>query len=150
MASTIRNPQMFVECSMERSLRYDFLLIWRPFYINSHLIIVRISISWAVFPILIVHHSLRTNPYKMSIFQRSVTCSFFFKNCSHILTRTWWKKFEDMFLVKIASKGTSFKQIYHIYIVERVCFPCVNIYNPPAHIRKCTLFKIWSLLVRRF
>ena len=39
----------------------------------------------------------------MSIFQRSVTCSFF----SHILTRTQGKKFEDMFLVKMASKGTS-------------------------------------------
>ena len=39
----------------------------------------------------------------MSIFQRSVTCSFF-KNCTHILTRTQEKKFEDMFLVKIASK----------------------------------------------
>ena len=54
-----------------------------------------------------VHHFLRTNPYKMSIFQRSVTCSLFFRNCSHILTRTQGKKFEDMFLVKIASKGTS-------------------------------------------
>ena len=32
---------------------------------------------------------------------------FFFKNCTHILTRTQRKKFEDMFLVKIASKGTS-------------------------------------------
>ena len=50
--------------------------------------------------------SRRTNPYKMSIFQRSVTCSFF-RNCTHILTRTQGKKFEDMFLVKIASKGTS-------------------------------------------
>ena len=32
---------------------------------------------------------------------------FFFRNCTHILTRTQWKAFEDMFLVKIASKGTS-------------------------------------------
>ena len=32
---------------------------------------------------------------------------FFFRNCTHILTRTKRKKFEDMFLVKIASKGTS-------------------------------------------
>ena len=37
--------------------------------------------------------------------QRSVTCSFFFRNCTHILTRTQGRKFEDMFLVKIASKG---------------------------------------------
>ena len=35
----------------------------------------------------------------------------FFRNCTHILTRTPGKKFEDMFLVKIASKGTSLRQI---------------------------------------
>ena len=34
---------------------------------------------------------------------------FFFKNCTHILTRTEGIKFEDMFLVKIASKGTSLR-----------------------------------------
>ena len=28
---------------------------------------------------------------------------FFFSNCTHILTRTQVKKFEDMFLIKIAS-----------------------------------------------
>ena len=43
----------------------------------------------------------------MSIFERSVTRNFFFKNCTHILTRTYGDKFEDMFLVKIANKGTS-------------------------------------------
>ena len=32
---------------------------------------------------------------------------FFFRNCTHILTRTQGEKSEDMFLVKIASKGTS-------------------------------------------
>ena len=31
----------------------------------------------------------------------------FFRNFTDILTRTQGKKFEDMFLVKIASKGTS-------------------------------------------
>ena len=31
----------------------------------------------------------------------------FFRNCTHILTRTQGKKFEDMFLVKIVNKGTS-------------------------------------------
>ena len=40
----------------------------------------------------------------------------FFKNCTHILTRTQGKKFEDMFLVKIASKGTSLmKHFLHFY-----------------------------------
>ena len=33
----------------------------------------------------------------------------FFRNCPQILTRTQGKKFEDMFLVKIASQGTSLK-----------------------------------------
>ena len=32
-----------------------------------------------------------------------------FRNCTHILTRTQGKKFEDMFLAKIASKETSLK-----------------------------------------
>ena len=32
---------------------------------------------------------------------------FFFRNCTHISTTTQGKKFEDMFLVKIASQGTS-------------------------------------------
>ena len=41
-----------------------------------------------------VHHFLHTNPY-------------IFRDCTHILTRTKGKKFEDMFLVKIANKGTS-------------------------------------------
>ena len=40
---------------------------------------------------------------------------FFFRNCTHILTRTRGEKFEDMFLVKIASKGTSLNKL-NIYI----------------------------------
>ena len=36
---------------------------------------------------------------------------FFFRNCTHILTRTQGEKFEDMFLVKIASKGTSLTRL---------------------------------------
>ena len=32
----------------------------------------------------------RTNPYKISIFERLVTCTVF-RNCSHILTRTQGK-----------------------------------------------------------
>ena len=105
-----RNPPRFVDCSIERSIRYNFFwLIWRAFNISSHLIIVWIYISRAVFPILIVHHFLHTNPYKMSIFQRSVTCRF-----SSGIVLTYWqetqaKKF-DTFVVKIASKGTSLNQ----------------------------------------
>ena len=57
-----------------------------------------------------VNHFLRTNPYKMPIFERSVTC-IFFRNYTHILTRTQGEKFEDMFLLKIADKGTSLKSV---------------------------------------
>ena len=47
---------------------------------------------------------------------------FFFRNCSHILTRTQGKKFEDMFLVKIASKGTSLKAPFLAFssIVQKI------------------------------
>ena len=34
---------------------------------------------------------------------------FFFRNCTHMSTRSQGQKFEDMFLVKIASQGTSLK-----------------------------------------
>ena len=46
----------------------------------------------------------------MSIFQMSVTCSFFQDLCSHI-DKNPWGKFENMFLVKIASKGISLKAL---------------------------------------
>ena len=35
----------------------------------------------------------------------------FFRNCTHILTRTQGGKFKDIFLVKIANKGTSLNQL---------------------------------------
>ena len=34
---------------------------------------------------------------------------FFGGNCTHILTGTQEKKFKDMFLIKIASEGTSLR-----------------------------------------
>ena len=46
---------------------------------------------------------------------------FFFRNCTHILTRTQGKKFEDMFLVKIASKRTSLKSKPVAYKAVYVC-----------------------------
>ena len=59
----------------------------------------------------------------MSIFQRSVTCNFFRELCSHI-DKNSGEKFEDMFLVKIASKGTSF-------ILETDNFMVKNLKNLP-------------------
>ena len=40
-------------------------------------------------------------------FSKVGNMQFVVMNCTHILTKTQGKKFEDMFLVKIASKGTS-------------------------------------------
>ena len=98
--------QSFVNCSMKRSMRYNFLLIWRAFIISSHLTIVGTYLSRAFFPILTVHHFLHTILYKMSIFERSVTFGFFQELYSHI-DKNSGKKFEDIFLVKIVNKGTS-------------------------------------------
>ena len=47
----------------------------------------------------------------MPIFEKSVTCSCFFRNCTPILTRTEGKKFEDTFLFKIPSKGSSLSDL---------------------------------------
>ena len=40
-------------------------------------------------------------------FSKVGNMQLFYRNCTHILTRTQGEKFEHMFLVKIASKGTS-------------------------------------------
>ena len=53
-----------------------------------------------------VHHFLSTNPYKISISEMSVTCSSFFQELHSHIDKNSGKKFEDMFLVKIANKGT--------------------------------------------
>ena len=71
---------------------------------SSHLIMVWMYVSRAVFLMLMVHRFLHTSSYKMSVFERSVTYSFSSRNCTQILTRTQGRKFEYMFLVKIAVK----------------------------------------------
>ena len=57
-----------------------------------------------------VHHFFHTRPLQNVDFSKVGNMQDFFRNCTHILTRTQGKKFEDMFLVKIASKGTSLTQ----------------------------------------
>ena len=100
-----RNPQSFVDCSMERSIRYNFLIDLESIQhkLSSDYSLI-IYISRAVFSIsirfLYIHHFLRANPYKMSIFQRSVTSSFFSRNCTHILTRTQGKSLKICYLSK--------------------------------------------------
>ena len=57
---------------------------------------------------LMVYDFLLRNPYKMSNFESSATCSFFFvQELSSHIEKNSGEKFEDMFLVKIASNGSS-------------------------------------------
>ena len=68
------------------------------------------STSWAQMK---EHDGLSFSPCKppQSVdFSKVGNMQFFFKNLTHILTRTQGRNFEDLFLVKIASKGTSFKE----------------------------------------
>ena len=73
---------------MERSIRYNF------FDLES--IQHKFSSDYSL-------STCFSNPYKMSIFESSVTCSFF---SGIVLTylQELREKFEDMFLVKIANK----------------------------------------------
>ena len=57
----------------------NFLLIWIAFTVSFHLIIVRIYVSCVIFPILMFNHFLKTNPYKLSSFERSATYTDFFR-----------------------------------------------------------------------
>ena len=58
-------------------------------------------------------------PLQNANFSKVGNIKFFFRNCTHILTRPHWKKFEDTFLVKIASKGTPLKTCLQ---------PCLKLY----------------------
>ena len=53
-----------------------------------------------------IQHKLSSD-YSLNIYSEVGNMEFFFRNCTHILTRTQGKKFEDMFLIKVTSKGTS-------------------------------------------
>ena len=98
---------------MERSIRYNFSIDLESIQheLSSDYSLKK-YISRAVFAILTVHHFLRkqNKPLQNVDFSKVGNMQFFFpRNCTYILTRTQGKKFEDMFLVKIASKGTSLR-----------------------------------------
>ena len=91
---------------MERLISYDFLIDFESIQHKlSSDYTLNIYVSRAVFPLLMVHHFLHINLYKMSIFERSVTCSFFFQELYSLLKRNQGENFGDM-LVKIANKVT--------------------------------------------
>ena len=102
-----RNPQNFVDCSMGRSKGIIFL-------IDLESIQHKLSSDYS----LNIYFSRRFpyndgpsfSPYKplQNVdFSKVGNMQFSFRNCTHILTRTQGKKFGDMLLDKLASKGTS-------------------------------------------
>ena len=70
---------------------------------------------------------------------------FFVRNCTHILTRTQGKKFEDMFLFKIASKGTSLSTGKC-----KILRPMVIVYRDFATINTILTFKFSSKLQGKY
>ena len=55
----------------------------------------------------------------MSIFERSVTCSFFFQELYSYIDKNSEEKFEDTFLVKIANKGTPLSELAVVAMVTK-------------------------------
>ena len=107
-----RNPQSFVDCSMERSIRYNFF-DWLESIQHKLSFDYGLSIYFSRrFFHIDGPWFFRTNPYKMSIFQRSVTCRFFQEWYSHV-DKNSGQKVWGYVLVKIASKGTFLKSIIH-------------------------------------
>ena len=92
---------------MERSIRYNFFIDLEN---TRHKLSSDYSLNMYIsrrFPYI---DGPSLSPYKALQnvdFSKAGSMQFFFRNCIHILTKTQGKKFEDMFLVKITSKGTS-------------------------------------------
>ena len=66
---------------------------------------------WCHFPYIDSQSFSPYKPLQNVDFSKVGNMQFFFRNRTHILTKTRGEKFEDMFLVKIASKGTSLKTL---------------------------------------
>ena len=104
-----RNPQSFVDCLMERLIRYNFFIHLES---TQHKLSSDYNLNMyfsPCFPYIDGPSFSLYKPPQDVDFLKVGNMQFFFRNCTHILTRTHEKRFEDMFLVKIASKGTSLK-----------------------------------------
>ena len=106
-SALFRNSQSFVDCSMESSIRFNL-------FIDLESIRHKLSSDYSLniyfsrrFPYIDGPSFYPYKPLQNVDFSKVCNMQFVFRNCTHILTRTQGKKFEDMFLVKIASKGTS-------------------------------------------
>ena len=98
------------------------------------------------FPYTAGQSFLSTNTYKLSIFERSVTCRFFPELCSPIDMNSG-KMFEDLFLIKIADKGTTLNgkhtntlDIGLITLCMKLPWFCHT--NSGQFFRNCSLFVI--------
>ena len=101
-----RNPQSFVDCSMERSIRIIFLIDLESIQHNlSSAYSLNICFSRR-FPYIDGPSFSPYKPLQNVDFSKVGNMQFFFRNCTHILTRTQAKKFEGMFLVRKGSKET--------------------------------------------
>ena len=109
---SVINFQIFVNCWIERSMRYSFFIDLER---SQHKLSSDYSLNMCFsrrFPYIDGPSFSPYKPLQMSVFESSATCSFsFLRNCTHILTRTLGEKFKDMFLVKIESKGTSLMKV---------------------------------------
>ena len=95
-----RNLQSFVDCSIERSIRYNFLIDLES---TQHKLSSDYSLNIyfsRCFPYIDGPSFSPYKPLQNVDFSKVGNMQFFFRNCTHILTRTQGKKFEVCFSSK--------------------------------------------------
>ena len=113
------------------------MIILSVFNISFHLIIVPNIRFSRCFPYI---DGLSFSPYKplQNVrFRKVSNMHFFSKNHTHILTKTQGKKFQYMFLVKIASKGTSLNTKRFTRYVRRLPSGKINTKKLPEKLFRC-------------
>ena len=96
---------------MERSIRYNFSIDLERIQHNLSSDYSLNIYFLSRFPYIDSPSFSPYKPLQNVDFSKVSNMQFFSRNCTYVLTRTQGEKFEDMFLVKIASKGTSLKPI---------------------------------------
>ena len=101
--------QSFADCSRKMLIRYNF------FDLDS--IHNKLSSDYTLnicFSCRFSHADGQSfpqyNTLKIVHFLKVGKMPILFANCTHLLTRTQEKKFEDVFLIKIANKGTTLRE----------------------------------------
>ena len=95
---------------MQRSIRYNFLIDLESI---QHKLSSDYNLNMCFlrrFPYIDGPSFSPYKPLQNVHFERSVTCSFFFQELYSHVDKNSGGEFEDTFLVKIASRGTSLKQ----------------------------------------